>query len=293
MKNKIITLLSKLLRTNKKHLRSFFSKVYEIILRPEMNFLPGQLAFSVLLSFVPIISILSAIGSSFGINIQLVSDFLNKIFSSVKFDLIIPTIFGQEVSIKYISVIVIMFYIAANGANSIIIASNQIYNIKQNNYFKRRMKAIIMTLMLCILYIFVLLVPLLGQKIISSFDYFDLEHIIKPIITIIRGPITWIIIYFFVKSIYVIAPDKEVNHKGVNLGALFTTVFWLLATYLYSGWINNFTKYDVYYGSLSNIAILMLWLYWLSYIFVIGLCLNVKVENETLEKTGIIKTIKQ
>ena len=292
MKNKIISILSKILKRNRKYLKEFFSKVFEIIKRPEMNFLPGQLAFSVLLSFVPIISLISAIGSSFGIDIELVSSFLGKIFSSVQFDLIIPSIFGQEVTIKYISVIAIMFYIASNGANSIIVASNIIYNIKQSGYFKRRMKAMIMTMLLCILYIFVLIVPLLGQKIISSFDYFDLKHIIKPIITIIRGPITWLIIYFFVKSIYVIAPDKEVPHRGINLGALFTTLFWVIATYLYSGWINNFTKYDAYYGSLSSIAILMLWLYWLSYIFVIGLSLNVKIERENLEKTGIIKTIK-
>ena len=289
MKNKIINLLSIIFKKNKRYIKSFFKKVWEIMLRPEMKFLPGQLAFSVLLSLVPILSILSAIGSSFGVNVYSLVNFLSKIFNSINFDLIIPSIFGQEVTIKYITVIIIMFYIAANGANSVIIASNQIYDIKEDNYFNRRMKAIIMTMMLCMLYIFVLIVPLLGQKIISSFDYFDLKHIIKPIITIIRGPITWLIIYFFVKSIYVIAPDKEIPHRGINLGALFTTVFWLIATYLYSGWINNFTKYDIYYGSLSNIAILILWLYWLCYIFVIGLCLNVKVENENMEKTGLIK----
>ena len=80
--------------------------------------------------------------------------------------------------------------------------------------------------------------------------------------------------------------------SGINLGAVFTTLFWVLATYLYSGWINNFNAYDKYYGSLSNIAILMLWIYWLCYIFVIGLSLNVKVENNELEKTGIVKEVK-
>ncbi len=289
MINKILDLLSKVFNKNRKYFKDFFSKVWEIIFKPEMMVLPGQLAFSVILSFVPIISIISAIGATLGVTVEAVSELLGKIFTSVKFDLIIPSILGQEFNLKYIFVIVIMFYIAANGASSIIVASNQIYGIKKDNYIKRRIKAILMTLLLCILYIFILIVPLLGSKIISSFDYFNIKAIIDPILTIIRGPITWFIIYFFVKSIYVIAPDKEVNRKGINLGALFTTIFWVLATYLYSGWINNFNAYDKYYGSLSSIAILMLWIYWLSYIFVIGLCLNVKVENEELEKTGIIK----
>ena len=290
MINKIIDLLSKIFKKNKKYFKDFFSKVWEILFKPETMILPGQLAFFVILSLVPIISIISWIAGLLGLTVETVAELLNQIFTSINFDWIIPTISNTEFSIKHMLVLGVMFYIAAGGANSIIIASNQIYGIKQGNYITRRFKAIWMTLMLCILYIFVLIVPLLGNKIISSFNYFDLKIIIDPILAIIRGPITWVILYFFIKSIYVLAPDKDVNHKGFNLGAMFTTIFWVLLTYIYSAWINNFGSYATYYGSLSNIAVLMLWLYWLCYIFVIGMCLNVKVENEEMEKTGIVKT---
>ncbi len=292
MINKILDLLSKMFNKNRKYFKDFFSKVFEIIMKPEMMVLPGQLAFSFILSVVPIVSIISAIGTMFGVNVDTVSELLGRIFTSIQFDVIVPSIFEQQFNLKYLIVIIVLFYTASNGANSIIVASNQIYGIKKDNYFRRRFKAMVMTLLLCVLYIFILLVPLLGNKIISSFDYFNFKSIIDPILTIIRGPITWFIIYYFVKSIYVIAPDKEVMHSGINLGAVFTTLFWVLATYLYSGWINNFNAYDKYYGSLSNIAILMLWIYWLCYIFVIGLSLNVKVENNELEKTGIVKEVK-
>ena len=294
MKNKIIDILSKIFKKNKKYFIEFFKKVWEVIFKPETLILPGQLAFFILLSIVPIISIISFIAGILGVTVENVASLLEQIFTSVNFDWIVPTLSNStDFSFKYMIVLFVMFYIAAGGANSIIVASNQIYGIKQDNYFKRRFKAMWMTLMICLLYIFILIVPLLGNKIISSFNYFDLKLIIDPILAIVRGPITWLIIYFFVKSIYVMAPDKDVNIKGFNLGAMFTTVFWLLLTYVYSIWINNFASYATYYGSLSNIAILMLWLYWLCYIFVIGLCLNVKVENEELEKTGIIKEIKE
>lgn len=288
MINKLIDLLSKIFKKNKKYFKDFFSKVWEILFKPETMILPGQLAFFVILSIVPLLSIITWIGSILGITVESVAELLGQIFTTVKFDWIIPTLTG-EINLKHILVLVFMFYIAAGGANSIIIASNQIYGIKQGNYFKRRFKAMWLTLLLCILYIFVLIVPLLGNKIISSFNYFDIKLILDPILAIIRGPITWVIIYYFVKSIYVLAPDKEIDHKGLNLGAIFTTIFWVILTYIYSAWINNFGSYATYYGSLSNIAVLMLWLYWLCYIFVIGMCLNVKVENEEMEKTGVIK----
>lgn len=290
MRNKILNLLSKIFKKNKKYFKDFFSKVWEILFKPETLILPGQLAFFVILSLIPIISIISWIGGMLGVTVESFASLLGQIFTSVNFDWIVPNLQTTEISLKYIIILIIMFYIAAGGANSVIIASNQIYGIKQGDYIRRRIKAIWMTLLMCILYIFVLIVPLLGNKIISSFNYFDLKTIIDPILTIVRGPITWFIIYFFVKSIYVIAPDKNVNPRGFNLGAMFTCVFWVILTYIYSYWINNFASYATYYGSLSNIAILMLWLYWLCYVFVIGLCLNVKVENEEMEKTGIVKT---
>ena len=289
MINKIVDLISKILNKNSQYVKDFFGKVWEIINKPEMMVLPGQLAFFMILSVVPILSIITWMGSLMGISVQTVTDILGKIFPSIQFDLIIPNVIGKELSLSFIIVMLIMFFVASNGTNSVIVTSNQIYGIKQGTYIRRRLKAIIMTLLLCVLYIFVLLVPLLGSKIISSFDYFNLKIIIDPILTIIRGPITWFIMYFFLQSIYVMAPDKEVDRKGLNLGALFTTVFWLLGTYLYSWWINGFSSYDQFYGSLSSFAILMLWIYWLCYIFVIGLSLNVKVENHEMEKTGIIK----
>lgn len=292
MINKIVEVLSKIFNKNTKYIKNFFGKVWEIIKKPYMMILPGQLAFFIILSAVPILSIITWIGSVLGVSVQTVTEILGKVFTSIKFDLIIPSVIGKELSLSFILVMLFMFYIASNGTHSIIIASDEIYGIKQRGYIKRRCKAILMTLLLCILYIFVLLVPLLGNKIISSFNYFNIKEILDPVLAIIRGPITWAVIYYFLKSIYVIAPDKEINKKGINLGALFTTIFWLVGTYLYSYWINNFSSYDQFYGSLSTIAILMLWIYWLCYIFVIGLSLNVKVENEEMEKTGIIKVKK-
>ena len=289
MKNKIIEILSKIFNKNKKYVKDFFKKVFEIIKRPEMKVLPAHLAFSVLLSFIPIVSVITLIGASLGVSVDTISSVLGSIFTNVQFNLIIPSFAGLEISGKFIIVIIIMLFLAANGASSIIIASDQIYGIKPNSFIQRRSKAILMTFMLCILYIFVLIVPLLGNKIIEGFDYFDLKIIVKPVVEIIKGPISWLLIYFFIKSIYVMAPDKEIDSSGLNKGALFTTIFWVLATLLYSLWINNFNEYDMYYGNLSSIAILMLWIYWLSYIFVIGLSLNVKVDNQELEKSGKIK----
>ena len=55
---------------------------------------------------------------------------------------------------------------------------------------------------------------------------------------------------------------------------MFTTITWIIATEIYSFYIGTFTNYDIFYGSISNILILLLWVYILAYIFVVGMAFN-------------------
>lgn len=262
--------------------------VIEIINRPEMAILPGQLAFFSFLSFVPIITFVSAVANILGLSMDSLATIVQKVFPSMEFNITTASLDPNSMSISLVIIFIIMFYIASNGANSIILTSNEIYGIKQSNFFKRRFKAILMTLLFVILYMFILLVPLLGTKILNAVDYFELEQYIMPLLPFVKGPLTWVIIFIFIKVIYGIAPDRLMPNAKVYTGAIFTTIGWIIFTNIYSVYINYNKNYSIYYGGLSSIAILMLWVYMLSFIFVIGMSLNYRAEKEKLEKTGTI-----
>lgn len=268
--------------------KEFLKRVIEILNRPEMAVLPGQLAFFVFLSFVPIITLLGAVANILGLSMNSLSSLLNNIFSNIEINLSTAIFDPSTMSISLIVIFIIMFYIASNGANSLIVTSNEIYGIKQSNWFKRRFKAILMTILFVILYIFILIVPLLGTKILEAVNYFNLKSYIMPLIPFVKGPLTWIIIFGFIRLIYSIAPDRLMPNARVYSGSLFTTFGWILATEIFSDFINVNTTYSIYYGSLSGIATLMLWVYILSFIFVMGMSLNYRAEKDKLEKTGII-----
>lgn len=268
--------------------KAFLKKVIEILNRPEMAVLPGQLAFFIFLSFVPIITLFGAIANMLGLSMHNLSSLINNVFPNMDINLTTATFDPSTMSISLILIFIVMFYIASNGANSLIITSNEIYGIKQSNILKRRLKAILMTILFVILFIFILIVPLLGTKILEAVDYFNLENYIMPLIPFVKGPLTWIIIFSVIRLIYSIAPDRLMPNARVYSGALFTTIGWIVATSIFSKFINYNTTYSIYYGSLSGIATLMLWVYILSFIFVIGMSLNYRAEKEKLEKTGTI-----
>ena len=97
----------------------------------------------------------------------------------------------------------------------------------------------------------------------------------------LKLPITFLIIYFNLKLIYAIAPSRLVSSSETTEGAFFTTICWVIATGIFSYYVNNFAKYDIVYGNLSTLIILMIWIYALSFIFVLGMAMNaVKYHNK-------------
>lgn len=280
----------------KRKIKLYLEKFWKVLNRPDMILLPGQLAFFLILSVVPIVTLVSYGASYLHLPVDFISNFITKAFNEDIAKLIVPIVSGVKLTKRFYITLIVGYYIASNGASSIIITSNIIYGIKNSSFFHRRLKAMVMTLILVMLFLFILIVPVFGNKVIEMISYVNLNQSITTkislIINVLKGPIAWFIIFFFIKLIYTMAPDRKIPSSYVNIGAMFTTIFWVVATYFYSYYINNFAHYNVFYGGLSNVIILMLWVYFLAYIFTIGMALNYNEEQEKLEKTGQINELK-
>ncbi len=271
----------------KKKFKKFLNNFFTVLKRPEMLVLPGQLAFFFILSVVPMLTIISYGVISFHLSLDVVTTFLSRSFGSEITNLLVPQVTNVHFSWGFVFVILFTFFIASNGASSIIITSNTIYGIEDKGFIARKIKSLIMTLFLVILFLFILLVPLFGTSIIKIAESISSssKDSVASIIKILNGPISWFIIFFFIKVLYTMAPDKKIPSNRTTYGALFTSIGWIISTAVYSFYINNYANYSLFYGSLTNIIILMLWTYLLAFIFTIGLALNYRKDElgETFE----------
>lgn len=280
-------------KSTKTKVRIYLKKIWEIILKPEMSVIPGQLAFFMILSLVPIITLCGVAASSFGIGMDFIIENIGSVIPG-GIEQIKPYLIGSNIDFKLSLILIWMFYIASGGCNSIILISNQIYGINQSNWLKRRIKAIIMTLSIVLFLLLLLIFPVFGEKIITIFPILYKNKYITSILKILKGPLSWLIIFIFVRSLYEFAPDRVRKNSHINIGAFVTTIGWMIVTSIYKYLAHNMSTYNIFYGALSNIAILMMWIYFMSFVMVIGMTLNYGEEHskEELEKTGAIKIIK-
>lgn len=253
-------------------------KLFCIIRKPEMLILPANVAFFLVLSVFPILVLIGLIASTFSLSLDAVIQFIGESLPSQVTEILETFISGKGIDFNVGFFTITAFILASNGPHSIIVTSNTLYNFEQGNYLNRRIKAIILTILLVVLFIFIIVVLAFGNHILKAiFEIGILKNISNfaySLFVYLKWPIAFFIIFFSIKLIYTIAPDKQIPSKYVNKGAIFTTLGWILTTAIYSYYVSHFSKYDIFYGSLSNIIILMMYIYFLSYILVLGIAIN-------------------
>ena len=262
----------------KQRVKNILTKLYNIIRKPEMLILPGNLAFFLVLSVFSIIILIGLIASTFSLSLDSIVAFINENLPRQISDIITTFISGKGIDFNVGFFTVTAFVLASNGPHSIIVTSNTLYNFEQGSYLNRRIKALILTILLVLLFIFIIVVLAFGNIIVKAiFEIGILKNLSSfaySMFVYLKWPIAFFIIFFSIKLLYTIAPDYNIPSRYVNKGAIFTTLGWILTTAIYSYYVTHFSKYDIFYGSLSNIIILMMYIYFLSYILVLGIAIN-------------------
>lgn len=267
----------------KKKIVSFFKTIITIISDQKMQIIPGQVAFSFLLSLIPLIALAVVIAGWFSISIDSVIELVKNTLPPRTSELLIPIISGKGLDFGIILFVFTSFLLASNGADSIIIISNFLYKIKNAIYIKRRIKSILLTIIVILLLGFLLIIPIFGDLIMNFITGFSFTSSIKEellmIYSIVKVPTSLLVVYFAVKVIYTVAPDTKISGKETTYGALFTTFGWFLVSWVYSYYTTHFSRYDILYGSIANLIILLLWIYLISYILVIGIAINTSLKE--------------
>ncbi|HEX2974787.1 MAG TPA: YihY/virulence factor BrkB family protein [Bacteroidales bacterium] len=98
------------------------------------------------------------------------------------------------------------------------------------------------------------------------------------ILAVTEPAIRWILKYllpflltvcmFFL--IFKIIPTGPINFTSAMKVSLFTSMLWELAKHLFGWYVANIASYSIFYGSLSALAIFVLWVYYSSTILVMG-----------------------
>ncbi len=271
--------------------KRYIKKLIRIIKKSEMRILPGNIAFFMVLSIFPIITLCGFFASLFNVSLSTVLNLLNDLLPGQVYNLLFPYISGNGMDIHVGFSMLLGYIFASNGANSIIICSNTLYDIPHTGYFTRRIKALFLTIILVILFVFTLFVLAFGNSILKLvLSFTSIGNSIYYLFLLLKWPVAIVFIFFMMKVIFTVSPDTTIKSSNTTKGAFFTSVSWIISTFIYSYYVQHFSHYDIFYGSLANIIIMMIWVYILAYTLVIGIAINTQSYRDDIKdkKTLIV-----
>ena len=254
-------------------------KFINVILREDVFGSAAEMSYMLTLSVFPLLLSFMAIFSIVG-NTAFVNEALNTLsqFAPAEVIVVIQTVLKEVTLLKGYSLVAIIgflttLYLASNSISVIIKCLNKSDRIKETRGFiHTKILSIIMVFVYVIFLFFSVNLIVFGQSILSLITKYvrviPLE--VSQLILLLRWPVTFVLIFVLAAINYYVLPAKKVKIKTVVPGSIFFTVFWLIGSWLFSIYINNFGSYNKVYGSIAAFAILMIWLYFTSIIILVG-----------------------
>lgn len=171
-------------------------------------------------------------------------------------------------------------YYASNGIRGLINGFNNTYHtIETRRVVMQYLVSILLVIILSLVMLFSTSFYILGS---AGLKYLVAKGILGKSFTyylIAYGKWVFIIIALFlgISFIYYLAPAKKERFRFISAGGSLATALILLTTWGFKFYINNFSKYNILYGSIGAFIVLLMWLYLNAIVMLIGFELNASI----------------
>lgn len=113
-----------------------------------------------------------------------------------------------------------------------------------------------------------------------------LGELVSPIARSLTWAALAVLCTFTLGAMYRFAPDRaDARWQWLSVGSVVGTALWLTATLLFGLYVANFASYDLTYGSLGAVVVLLMWLYVSAYSVLVGAMINAEAERQTARDT--------
>ncbi|MBW3567126.1 MAG: YihY/virulence factor BrkB family protein [Proteobacteria bacterium] len=212
---------------------------------------------------------------------EVISSRLESLVSSRDSSLTIGFAFGLLVSL----------WSANKAMKAIADALNIAVDVEEDRGFvKRNAVTLLLTLVSSLVFIVALAVIVIVPVLVSTF----LSQGTAKILTTV---VSWIVFIgllvgmFLVLYRYAPARHRRQPWNALLPGAIFSGVLFVVTSAAFSFYVGNFGKYELQYGALGAVVVMMLWLFIGAYVFLLGAEINAERNHPELRQSRRAKSI--
>lgn len=175
------------------------------------------------------------------------------------------------------------YFYSSNGVMGILRSFGKIQGagFRKRKWWQNRLIALQLTaILVLLLLITVALIIAQGATLRWLFNIIGIHStLLRNVIDIARWVLIIMLFYSVNAVLYRIGAATTKRWKFITAGAAVATIFMILVTIGFSWFVNNFGNYNKIYGSIGTILVLMLWIFFNSFILLVGFELNASIRT--------------
>ncbi len=253
----------------------------------------SSISFFFILAFFPTVIFLFSIFPyvpipNFQQNLML---YLESVIPENVFLVMQQTIFdivGADKSSSLVSINFLMaLFISSNGVNSILKAFDKMnHTFKKRNFIEKKIIAFKILFLISFQLILSVILIIKGKEFISFI--LNLLHTdsrwIKVSLNILKNVIILASTFNLYALIYYFGPASTEKYKYFSVGATFATIVSTIFSYIFSIYTNYLNNFNMLYGSLGIIIVIMLWINVNALVLLFGFELNHSILLNKIER---------
>lgn len=154
---------------------------------------------------------------------------------------------------------------------------NAMYRTRETrNYVLMRLYGILYSIVLAVLLLVLLGMMVFGNRI-RDLVFPETEFFGQMVD--LRLLISLPVLFLFFLLLYVFLPNRKQRVKKQLAGAVFSAAGWIVFSYFFSIYVDRYTNYASFYGAMTTIALLMVWIYGCMYVLFLGGFINRVLEQ--------------
>ena len=264
----------------KKHVNWFICRIN----RNRLDSSAAHGAFFLITSFLPflafLLTLMQRIHFSSGVTmIEAALNLLPEAFSAALGEIIPSPIEASEV--LPVAVIAAVWS-SSMGMVAIIKGLDHIYEVEQpRNYILLRAMAVVYVVALAVVLIVAAVLLVFDTTIYRAIQ--DRWPLVAALLINFKSLVSFVMLFVFFALLYSFVPRRRVKLRHNLLGAVFGAGGWVLFSYFFSLFVENFSNFSIY-GSLATLVIMMFWLFFCMYILFLGGEVSVWLATSGIQK---------
>jgi len=276
----------------------------------------AELAFFLILSFVPTTILLAQLLNLFTLSMNAITNLLMEYFNDDVVKVVLPLLAYHPSNTFSVLLFILALWAGSKALFSLMRMSNYAYRGSSGyrnpvfGYIRERLRALTTIVVILLTIVFALYILVFGEVIIKGVvkylnDFLGVDYKYSSVWYTVRWIIAFVLYFFMIIVINYMLPHRSLSYgrmltKGffrslkniigawltnsramlrmIFPGSLFSAVGMLVVTWLYSfymDWVSGgSSNFNILYGSLSSIVVLLLWFYVITFVLIIGIQLN-------------------